>query len=208
MENSYKMTAADPARNQTPKSTTKYTTASMSPRNTTQVSLSKIQQLDGYINKMGEKVLKRNEEKAQRILFDKAWQDIKRRDNKMTPFQQASISGRLETVKHNGNISEKRIEERAFWEADKQRIDERVARERCKSVLKEHQDELKKLWKKNLEKIPKRESPGPGHYGDMSGIHGNSMQNNEAASFYFGKSTRLIANPNAKKTKKQEMEET
>ena len=35
--------------------------------------------------------------------------------------------------------------------------------------------ELKKLWKKNLEKIPKRESPGPGHYGDMSGIHGNSM---------------------------------
>ena len=124
------------------------------------------------------------------------------RDRNKTPFQQSSISGRLETLRKNGNISEKRIEELAFWMADKQRIKETIARNRCNSVLKEHQSNLKRLWKQNLENIPKKESPGPGHYGDISQHDGMSMQKNNASSYSFGKSTRLVEVKGAKKSKR------
>ena len=70
------------------------------------------------INPLGEKVLKRNETKAQAKIFGRAFNKVLEINENQTAFQKASISGRLEIVKEAGFLSEKRIEDLHFWQAD------------------------------------------------------------------------------------------
>ena len=87
----------------------------------------------------------------------------------------------------NGKISEKRIEEQAFWKSNKQKNEEILAMNRCKSVLKDHQRNLNDIWKKNLNNLPKKESPGPCEYKDVLNYKGMSMEKNNSSSYSFGK---------------------
>ncbi len=70
----------------------------------------------------------------------------------------------METVRHMGYRTDKRIESDAFWASDNQRIEEENARKECKYRLHLLQKNIKNMWEKRAIRKLKESSPGPLDY--------------------------------------------
>lgn len=70
----------------------------------------------------------------------------------------------METVKHLGYKTDKRIESEAFWAADRQRIEEEVSRKECQHRLQLLQKNIKGMWERRVIRRPKERTPGPLDY--------------------------------------------
>ena len=84
--------------------------------------------------------------------FERSLRRILVEDPRQTEFQKQSMSERLEQLRQLGFKQDKILENEAFWAADRQRHDEKVGRQKCRSAVQSHQQSLRALWDKYREK--------------------------------------------------------
>lgn len=83
-------------------------------------------------------------------VYDKTLDTILSPRKKQTPFEQQSISERMEVVRFLSHKTDKKIENKAFWAADAQRIGEKIAMKKAKDKVASHQVKLRNVSPKTV----------------------------------------------------------